>query len=189
MATAYQIQVGPEDTGLWKANHQTDEAARKVSELLQRDLREHHCFFNTDGFHNHIAHHLLTLYGTGASSAPLQKGYDGNTSYQRSTTPKLPQEMRSWDDAKQYLGKEQYYSDFLVFFQKEIDKMGWEAVMAEYVFKGDERADDLLGRLFAGTWSIPPYPFWYLRGAGHVSLRPAETKHETKQQPQASFTP
>lgn len=37
MATAYQIQVPARDTGLWKSE-QTQEAADKVTELLQRDL-------------------------------------------------------------------------------------------------------------------------------------------------------
>lgn len=53
MATPWQIRVPPADTGIlkWK---QTDEAAAKVSELLQKDLERHHVFFNKDGFHNHV---------------------------------------------------------------------------------------------------------------------------------------
>jgi hypothetical protein len=31
---------------------------------------------------------------------------------------------------------------------------GWEQVLNDFVFKRDERADDLLGRLFAGSWSM-----------------------------------
>jgi hypothetical protein len=52
---------------------------------------------------------------------------------------------------KTYLGKEKYHRDFLVFFQGEIDKKGWEDVLNECVFKGDERADDMLVRMFSGT--------------------------------------
>ncbi len=51
---------------------------------------------------------------------------------------------------KQYLGDEARYHDFLVFFQSEIDKKGWEAVLNEYVFQRDERADDMLVRMFMG---------------------------------------
>jgi hypothetical protein len=51
---------------------------------------------------------------------------------------------------KSYLGNEKYYHDFLVYFQDEIDKKGWENVLNEYMFKGDERADDMLVRMFAG---------------------------------------
>lgn len=51
---------------------------------------------------------------------------------------------------KKYLGKQQYYQDFLVFFQNEMEKKGWQNVLNEYLFKGDEKADDLLGRMYAG---------------------------------------
>jgi hypothetical protein len=57
---------------------------------------------------------------------------------------------------KTYLGKEKYYHDFLLFFQGEIEKSGWENVLNEYLFKGDERADDMLVRLFAGAYTPPP---------------------------------
>lgn len=60
------------------------------------------------------------------------------------------EDLEHWDHARQYLGQEKYYPDFLRYFQKEMDKKGWEAVLNEHVFKGDEAADDILGRLFAG---------------------------------------
>lgn len=53
---------------------------------------------------------------------------------------------------KRYLGKEDYYHDFLVFFQKEMEVKGWQNVIKEYLFSEDERADDMLVRMFAG-WS------------------------------------
>ena len=54
MATAYQMHVVPEDTGLWKVK-QTEESAKKATELLQQDMRDHHVFFNQDGYHNHVS--------------------------------------------------------------------------------------------------------------------------------------
>lgn len=51
---------------------------------------------------------------------------------------------------KTYLGNEEYYSDFLEFFQTQMEKTSWQQVLNEYVFKGDERANDMLQRLFAG---------------------------------------
>lgn len=100
-----------------------------------------------------ITHHLLSLYGTGANTAIIQKGYNDNVSYQRNNMPvdeKIVGRISHWDDAKQYLGKEKYYPDFLVFFQRECERLGWEGLLNEYVFKGDERADDLFIRLFEG---------------------------------------
>ena len=38
----------------------------------------------------------------------------------------------------------------MIFFQKEINKKGIEGVIKEYLLKGDEQAEDLLMRLFAG---------------------------------------
>lgn len=51
---------------------------------------------------------------------------------------------------KTYLGSDKYYHDFLVFFKEEIDQKGWQEVLNEYIFKGDERADDMLVRMFGG---------------------------------------
>jgi len=61
------------------------------------------------------------------------------------------EDLESWDHAKKYLGQEKYYPDFLRFFQKEMEKDGWENVLKEYVFKDDEAADDMFARLFAGS--------------------------------------
>ena len=51
---------------------------------------------------------------------------------------------------KRYLGSEKYYHSFLVFFEQEINQKGWQQVLNEYIFKGDERADDMLVRMFGG---------------------------------------
>ena len=58
--------------------------------------------------------------------------------------------MHNPERFKTYLGKEKYYHDFLKYFEDEISKKGWETVVNDELFKGDERADDLLARLFAG---------------------------------------
>jgi hypothetical protein len=115
--------------------------------------QKHHIFFNQQGFHNHIVHHLLTLYGLGAPASVIEKQYRANASYQRPALPVKEEEVQDMTNPahfKSYLGKGKYYHDFLVFFQREMEQKGWEDVLNEYVFKGDERADDLLTRLFAG---------------------------------------
>jgi hypothetical protein len=48
------------------------------------------------------------------------------------------------------LGAKEQYSNFLTYFQQEIDAKGVEAVMKEYVFAGNEYADALFVRLFGG---------------------------------------
>ncbi|KAK7403241.1 hypothetical protein QQX98_011013 [Neonectria punicea] len=153
MATPFKIDVQAKDAGLLELKLGNDEAA-KVSELLQKDLENHHVFFNVDGFHDHLVHHLLTLYGTGASTQDLQKAWDANTSYQlKATKPReqvVEQLAKDWDGAKEHLGKGRQYSSFLRFFQEEIERIGWKEVFLEYLFKDDERGRDLQSRLFGG---------------------------------------
>ncbi|KAI0544065.1 HypA protein [Xylaria curta] len=152
MATARTIKITPENTGLWHQK-QSEAAAKKTTELLQQDLEKHHCFFNNMGFHNHISHFLLSLYGLGASAEQIQQGYDDNANYQRAMYQVHPEQieaLKDFDKAKEKLGKEEFYTDFLAFYQSEIDKKGWKEVLNEYLFKGDERSDDLLARMFAG---------------------------------------
>ncbi|KPM38382.1 hypothetical protein AK830_g8198 [Neonectria ditissima] len=153
MVTPFRIDVKPKDAGLLGLKLGKDEAA-KVSELLQKDLENHHVFFNVDGYHDHLVHHLLTLYGTGASTNDLQKAWDANTSYQlKAMKPRdqvVEQLANDWDGAKEHLGKGRQYSSFLRFFQGEIEKMGWKEVLLEYLFKDDERGRDLQSRLFGG---------------------------------------
>lgn len=154
MATAHKIHISPENTGLWGVR-QTDEAANKLTELLQKDLELNHVYFNDRGFHNHIVHHLLALFGTGAGPDAMQKGFDDNLGYQRPARPvhnKVVDDLfQTWSHASRYLGKDQYYPDFLAFFQREIESKGWEAVVSEYLFSGTEGAEDLLVRLYAGV--------------------------------------
>ncbi|KAK8032437.1 hypothetical protein PG990_002171 [Apiospora arundinis] len=153
MATPYKINIAPDNTGLWGIR-QTDHAAKTVTDLLQKDMDKHHVFFNQEGFHDHISHHILALYGTGASAEDIRKAFVENESYQRpAMEPRknLFEELRDWDKAKQRLGKEQYYTDWLLFFEHEIERLGgWQKTLSEYMFKGDERSQDMLIRMYAG---------------------------------------
>ncbi|RSM02263.1 hypothetical protein CDV31_010983 [Fusarium ambrosium] len=122
MATPYRIHITPTNTGLWNIR-QSEEAAQTVSETLQKDLE--------------MPHHLLALYGTGASVADIQKAYDLRHPLQR---PVVPQHQ----DAE-------YYPDFLAYFQRAIDREGYESVVKTHLLKGDGSANDLLLRLHAGV--------------------------------------
>jgi hypothetical protein len=51
---------------------------------------------------------------------------------------------------KSHLGNEEYYHDYVVFFQQEMASKGWQAVVKEYLFAEDERANEMLVRMFAG---------------------------------------
>ncbi|PKS10852.1 hypothetical protein jhhlp_002609 [Lomentospora prolificans] len=152
MASASKIQITPENTGLLKVKQTTD-AAKKVTELLQEDIDTHHAFFNDRGYHNHIVHHLLSLFGTGAPAKDLQFAYNRNKTYQRDLNKphnRIPEHLESWPEARNYLGKPEYYPDLFVYFQGEMEKLGWQEALKKHLFAGTERSDDLLQRMFAG---------------------------------------
>jgi hypothetical protein len=94
------------------------------------------------------------LYALGGPPDLIELQYNQNKSYQRPAQKleeRVVQEMHDPAKFKECLGKEKYYHDFLVYFQKEMEGKGWEQVLNEYLFKGDERADDLLVRTFSGV--------------------------------------
>ncbi|RMJ18183.1 hypothetical protein CDV36_002157 [Fusarium kuroshium] len=140
MATPYRIHITPTNTGLWNIG-QSEEAAQTVSETLQKDLE--------------MPHHLLALYGTGASVADIQKAYDLRRPLQRPVVPQHQDAVENlithWDRASEYLGKEEYHPDFLTYFQRAIDREGYESVVRTHLLKGDGSANDLLLRLHAGV--------------------------------------
>ncbi|KAF2106589.1 hypothetical protein BDV96DRAFT_507582 [Lophiotrema nucula] len=153
MATASKVHLSPSQQPVFYLPGISSETADKASELLNENHEKHHIFFNQSGFHNHIVHHLLTLFALNATPQELQTGYDDNASYQRPPAPvekSVVKDMHDWEKYKTYLGKEKYYHDFLVFFQEEIDKKGWRGVLNEHMFRGNDRADDMLVRMFAG---------------------------------------
>jgi hypothetical protein len=51
---------------------------------------------------------------------------------------------------KTFLGCDKYYHNFLIFFKDEIKLKEWPEVLNEYLFKGYERADNMLVRMFGG---------------------------------------
>lgn len=85
---------------------------------------------------------------------------------------------------KKYLGKEKYYHDFLVFFQKEMEKNGWEDVLNRYFFAGTEEADDLLGRLFAGMfWSLYARKLTEMMEGSCIHLSTSDSELNSSNQP------
>ena len=104
---------------------------------------------------DHIVHHLLTVFALGANPETLKKQYDGNANYQRRLKPadsSIIENLHDPEKFKQHLGDESWYHEYLEFFREEIEKKGWEGVLNEYLFSFDERGDDLLVRMYAGTF-------------------------------------
>ncbi|CEJ82717.1 hypothetical protein VHEMI02766 [[Torrubiella] hemipterigena] len=155
MATSSRVQVADHQTGLL-AQTQTSEAANVVSSLLQRDMEGHHVYFNDRGFHNHIPHHLLSLYGTGCTVQNLQDAYTLNAAYQikskESNHDILKELQEDFDTAFiNHAGNSGHYSSFLAYFQQQVAAIGVEACISKYLFGSGETAEAMFRRLFAGV--------------------------------------
>ncbi|KAI4097423.1 MAG: hypothetical protein LQ339_006741 [Xanthoria mediterranea] len=102
---------------------------------------------------DHIAHHIPTIFALGASPSAIKKHYENNKSYQRPSETLHHDLVRDLHDPAiflKHLGQEAYHHDYLAFFQDEINCKGHEAVINDYMLKGDERADAILVRMYAG---------------------------------------
>ncbi|KAK9546256.1 hypothetical protein V6Z88_009217 [Aspergillus fumigatus] len=152
MATVRKIQLSTANPGIFNVELRED-SARAASEVLQEDLEKHHMFFNKSGFHNHIVHHILTIYALGATPDEIRAAYDHNKTYQRPvlpTTQSIVESMHDKTQFQQHLGKEENFPNYLAFFQQEIEKKGVAVVLNEYLFSGSECAENMFSRLFGG---------------------------------------
>ena len=116
-------------------------------------------------------HHICTSFALGASPEILENNYKKNDSYQRPPPPlngDLAQELHDPAVFIANMFKPKTYSDYLKFFTLEIQSKGYKAVVSQYVFAEDERADIMFNRLFAGYY----HPFIHL-GFGLEFKQPA----------------
>ena len=175
MATATTFKVTPADVGIFNVGVNPD-SAPVASKALQENMEKFHIYFNDQGFHSksilrfpwsslrrscntnphsldHAVHYILTRYALGCPPEEIQKAYDQSAEYQRVRKPADEGVVKAMADRtkfKGFLGDEKQYSNFLAYFQREIDEKGVGDTVNEHLFAGDEHADDMLARLFAG---------------------------------------
>ena len=82
MATAATVQLAPDFSGVFSGAGQNDDSSTTTSSLLQHNHDNHHIFFDAEGFHNHLAHHLFTIYSLGATPTQIREAYERNTDCQ-----------------------------------------------------------------------------------------------------------
>ncbi|KAJ5754201.1 hypA-like protein [Penicillium manginii] len=153
MATSTKIWITPENTGVFCTANLSLASARKVSEVLQHDMENHHIYLNEIQFHDHIVHFMLTIWALGASPETIQLQYEREVKRQRPAYPRDEKVVASFSDKDEfmkYMFQEEHYSNYLAFFQREIAAKGVPAVMKDYLFGGDKLAESLLSRMFAG---------------------------------------
>ena len=147
--TLSQVSIQSSTPGLYHLPDLAADSAAKVSALLQENHEKHHVYKTDLGFHNHTAHHLLTLYALGSSPELLERHYRRNSAGQRPRKlpegPPSPATGHRSDESKYGT-----YDETVAFFEAQIEEKGVEAVIQEFVLKGDEAADDMLARLYTG---------------------------------------
>ncbi|KAK4184777.1 hypothetical protein QBC35DRAFT_39643 [Podospora australis] len=141
-----------ETPGYTHVDNITDRSAQKASDLLTANHDVFHTRFN-GGLHNHLVHHILAIYALGATPDEIQDMWNDNISYQAPLEPPSdpatpPRNLKDPAVFNECLGKDECYSDFLRFFEDEVTQKGVPDVVNEYVFKGDDRANDIFCRMF-----------------------------------------
>ncbi|TCD67715.1 hypothetical protein EIP91_012012 [Steccherinum ochraceum] len=104
-------------------------------EVLQKNHKNLHIFFNDRHFHNHSTHHMLAIYALGAGPKLIKAAYASHEAYQRpAVSAPSPITKENW---KEHLGDEAYYQSYLTFFSDLLLKDGPSAVFQQYVFSKD----------------------------------------------------
>ncbi|KAF7309250.1 hypothetical protein MIND_00295300 [Mycena indigotica] len=148
--------------GLVNIPGSTPQGATLVAKLLYKDFHEHHCFFNDAFFHDHLAHHLLSMYDLGASEEAIQHMNDFEVKMQRNLlhgkteTERIERKAgaineENWKDT---LGEKnaRLYADYLEFFAQRIAINGVPRTLTKYLFSPEANGNGvmMLARFFGG---------------------------------------
>ena len=120
------------------------EETRVVEKYLEKDMLEHHIFFNDKKLHNHLNHMLLANYSLGASVQRLHDIFAIEKEKQR-PIPKRHEGFK-WTE---HLGDQDYYADYLDFMTEEVDKLGSVAAIEKYAFDEEHH---MLSRWLGGVY-------------------------------------
>ncbi|KAG7095398.1 hypothetical protein E1B28_006151 [Marasmius oreades] len=112
----------------------TPDSTSKLRELLRKNHEQWHIFYDGEGRHNHISHHLLASWSLGADKEVLQAGYNLHSQLQRPLKEFQPGEVITKETFYDHLGERSYYQAYADFFTLEVEKNGGFTVLEEYVF-------------------------------------------------------
>ncbi|KAF7317363.1 hypothetical protein HMN09_00472600 [Mycena chlorophos] len=138
-------------------------ASSTLLELLQRDVEQHHCFFNDFGFHNHLPHHLVAAYDMGATPALLRAIWDDEVTILRPIGRcGTDVEVGNWTER---LGEHGAYGSYLAFFESQVVEHGPEKTILDYIMapKANGNEAKMFARFLSGgrvsfCSSSPAYP-------------------------------
>lgn len=95
----------------------------------------------------------MTLYSLGASKEVIDAQFHNQTSYQIDLPTLDEQTAKSLSDPasfKKHLADPDQYSNYLHFFQREMQKEGYEKTLIRYCFDDNAEANEVFGRMFLG---------------------------------------
>ena len=154
--TASQIILSDTHLGICRSEDSPSASSLTLTNnLLQQNHNDLHIFFRDMNGHNHLVHNLLTRLALGASPAQLQTAYDDDLPTQRAIPPRDEEAIRNMSDATYFeekITQINHYPNFLRFFEQQIDKKGWQAVVQEYVFSRSPAAEKILPLMYDGAY-------------------------------------
>ncbi|KAL4893208.1 hypothetical protein BDV59DRAFT_33405 [Aspergillus ambiguus] len=157
------LPTDPEPRGIFQVRPLTRESAAKTAELLKRNHERFHIFIHNAGVHNHILHHLLCIYALGATPAQLEKAFELGMVSQKPSNPPNVEKVHDFSNPAKFkalMGKGKYYSEYYAFFEDEVRRKGVAKTIEEYIFKGDERGEEMFRR-FWGAYLHSPIHLGY----------------------------
>ncbi|KAK1751367.1 oxidoreductase AflY [Echria macrotheca] len=157
MSTTIQsppILLSPTHSALGRISPSPPGALEKANELLYRNHTDFHIFWRDVGGHNHLPHSILSVLALGGTPSQIQRAYDDGVTIQRPIPALDESVVASLSDPAEFLkhiGDLNQYTNYLIFFEREIERKGWEAVVKEYVFSGTEAANKIFVQLYEGA--------------------------------------
>ncbi|KAJ5592638.1 hypothetical protein N7537_009542 [Penicillium hordei] len=151
-----QVRLSPDHLGIARIDAGVVPGAlQAANKLLQKNHDEWHMYFQDIAGHNHIPHSLLTVLAMGGGPEQLRRAYDDGEILQRPLPSLIPESIGELSDPRAFLSrmvKIPEYTNFLVFFEQEIEAKGWKAVVNEYCFSGTSVAEAVFAQLFEGLY-------------------------------------
>ena len=106
-----------------------------INQLLEKNDKEHHIFFGPSQFHNHFPHTLLSQFGLGAPESRIKKEWEIEDYL--APMPKKQSTEITDENWKQFIGKDEFYQNYLDYFKTKIAEDGSQTTLLKYLFDED----------------------------------------------------
>lgn len=150
---ASKVKLSPQHLGFARIDDSPAGVIETANELLQKNHDSYHMYFRDVGGHNHISHSILSVLAMGGGPEELKRAYDDGYGYQRPLPPLDPAVVQELSDPEKFMARMfniDQYTNFLIFFEHEIEIKGWKAVVQEYCFSHTPLAETMFFQLYEG---------------------------------------